>query len=334
MIKRFRVSGQFAGKLRQAGVDPAEVLRRAGLAEGLLDQPKILVTTEELFAFWRGLGEVSRDPAIGLKLGSEDTAERYDPIAIAALCTRSLGEALQKLARYKQLTCPEEVRIRNGHGECAVQFRWLLAHETEPDVLVDLCFAWVLSIARRGTGTPLAPLRLELARRSAHRELFEKHFGCVVKFGAGRNALVFRASDVERTFVTHNAELLAMIAPKLDEELNRHHAPEDLPEQVRTAIKRRLAGQRPTVEDIAREMHMSSRTLQRRLQASGYYFQQVLEEARRELARHYLVHSPLELNETAYLLGYEDANSFVRAFHGWEGVPPAQWRDARRLNTA
>jgi hypothetical protein len=60
---------------------------------------------------------------------------------------------------------------------------------------------------------------------------------------------------------------------------------------------------------------MSARTLQRRLLESGVSFQQVVESARRELARHYLVHSPLEIGETAYLLGYGDTSSFVRAFH-------------------
>ena len=54
--------------------------------------------------------------------------------------------------------------------------------------------------------------------------------------------------------------------------------------------------------------------------------QQLIEEARRELAQHYLLHSSLELNETAYLLGYEDANSFLRAFHQWEGTSPGEWR--------
>ena len=59
-------------------------------------------------------------------------------------------------------------------------------------------------------------------------------------------------------------------------------------------------------------------------------FQRLLEEARRELARHYLLHSSRELNETAYLLGYEDANSFFRAFHHWEGTSPGQWRVLQR----
>jgi AraC-like DNA-binding protein len=77
---------------------------------------------------------------------------------------------------------------------------------------------------------------------------------------------------------------------------------------------------------VAGELRMSTRTLQRRLTAEGATFQQLMEDARRELARHYLLNSSLELNETAYLLGYEDANSFFRAFHYWEGTSPGEWR--------
>ncbi|HET7748387.1 MAG TPA: helix-turn-helix domain-containing protein [Terriglobales bacterium] len=59
-------------------------------------------------------------------------------------------------------------------------------------------------------------------------------------------------------------------------------------------------------------------------------FQRLLDEARRELARHYLLHSSRELNETAYLSGYEDANLFFRAFHHWEGISARQWRQLQK----
>ena len=144
----------------------------------------------------------------------------------------------------------------------------------------------------------------------------------------------FRAFDAGRPFVTHNAELLAMLAPQLDEELRQHKGQETFPEHVRATIQRKLIGHRPRMQDIARELRISSRTLQRRLQDAGCSFQQVLEEARHQLARHYLNNSQLELNETAYLLGYEDSNSFVRAFRTWEGVPPAHWRGAQREKAA
>ena len=86
-------------------------------------------------------------------------------------------------------------------------------------------------------------------------------------------------------------------------------------------------GQRPGgKEDLARELHLSTRRLQRRLAERGINFQRLLDDARRELARHYLLHSSRELNETAYLLVYEDANSFFRAFHHWEGTSSGHWR--------
>jgi AraC-like DNA-binding protein len=325
---RFRVSGALVRRLEDVGFRPVAVLRQAGLPTGLLDQEKILVTTEELFSFYRAVSELSHDPAIGLKLGTEDRIERYDPVSIAALYARSFRDALQRMARYKQLTCPEEIRISERRDECAVQFLWLLADEKEPELLIDVCFAWIVGIGRRGTGRLVNPKRVELQRAETHRKMYERHFRCPVKFAARQNVLVFDRADVDRPFVTHNADLLAIVAPQLEAELSQQLGQKSVSEQVKGILKKLLAGQRPGLETVASELCVSTRTLQRRLTGERATFQQLMEAARRELARHYLMHSSLELNETAYLLGYEDSNSFFRAFHYWEGTSPGEWRAA------
>jgi AraC-like DNA-binding protein len=326
MINRFRVSTQLARKLTELGVSPASVLRHAGLPAGLLDQEKIVVSTDELFALYRGIAQASDDPAIGLKLGTEPRVEWYDPIAMTAVSARSLRDALERLSRYKQLTCPEELRLTEHGDECRVRFRWLLAEETEPAMLTDLCFAWVVGIARRGTGDRVNPRRLELRGRTRDRQMYETHFGCPARVEDQENAIVFDKADLDRPFVTHNAELLSVLAPQLDAELAQALASHAIGDQVKGILKRRLAGRRPGLGDVAKELRLSVRTLQRRLADDGASFQQLMQEARRELARHYLLHSSLELNETAYLLGYEDAHSFFRAFHDWEGSSPGEWR--------
>ena len=275
---------------------------------------------------WGAIAELSGDPAIGLKLGTESRVERYDPAAIAALHSRSFLDALQRMARYKQLTCPEQIRISSCQGECVVEFVFLLAEGAEPSVLVDVCLSWILTIGRNGTGHPITPLRLDLSRPAQHREILEAHYRCRVKFKTDRNALVFRATDLERPFVTHNAELVAMLGPQLEAELNARQSRQTVSDQAKAALKGLLAGHRPSIHDVARQLNLSSRTLQRRLTENGLSFQRLLEQSRRELARHYLAQNSVELNETAYLLGYEDANSFFRAFHQWEGVSPGQWR--------
>jgi len=334
MNKHFRVSGSTFTKLEELGVRASQVLRRAGLSQGLVDQPRVLLNTEELFALWRAIGEVSTNPAIGLLLGTEMKTERFHPIALAALSSENFGSAINQMARYKQLSCPEEIVQENDGEEWSIQFRWLLADEVEPPVLDDCCFAWTLSIARHGTGTRLSPLRVEFVQARPHVKGIERHFGCRVICGAPRNTIVFRASDAERPFVTRNDELLGMLAPQFEEELKQENAQGNFLEGVRLAIQQKLTGRRPNVEDIADALHVSSRTLQRRLQDEGSSFQRVLEEARHRLARHYLTNSVLELNEAAYLLGYEDGNSFVRAFRTWEGVPPSLWREQQRAKAA
>ena len=329
MANRFRVSGTLGKRLEELGLSPAAVLRRAGLPAGLFDQSKIWVTTAEMFAFYSAIDELSGDPGIGLKLGSEERIERYDPIAIAALYTRSFRDALGRMARYKRLTCPEDIEVTEQDGACTVHFAWTRAEDPEPPALVDVCFAWVLSIARRGIGQPIVPKRVEFRRPEANRQLYEEHFRCPVQFAAHRNILLFRTDDLDRPFVTHNQDLLEVLAPQLESDLSQQLADKSLKEQVKGTLKKFLAGQRPRLEDVALELRVSTRTLQRRLLAERVTFQNLVEEARRELAQHYLLESSLELNETAYLLGYEDPNSFFRAFHRWEGITPGEWRSAQ-----
>ena len=80
-----------------------------------------------------------------------------------------------------------------------VEFRLLLAQETEPPVLVDVCFARVLDIARRGTGEHVTPRRVELRGSSGEREMYEAHFGCPAKLDARQNSLVFAKADGRST---------------------------------------------------------------------------------------------------------------------------------------
>ncbi len=123
MNTHFRVAGLLANKLEELGVAVSAVLRRAGLPQNLFDQTRVLVTTEELFALWRAIGEVSTDPAIGLKLGTETKTERFHPSGIAALSTPNFGAAINHMARYKQLTCPEEMLHETEEEEWGIRFR-------------------------------------------------------------------------------------------------------------------------------------------------------------------------------------------------------------------
>ncbi len=100
MNKHFRFSGSTFAKLDELGVRASAVLRRAGLPQGYLDEPRILLKTEELFALWRAIGDISTNPAIGLQLGTETKIERFHPVGLAALSTENFGAGISQMARY------------------------------------------------------------------------------------------------------------------------------------------------------------------------------------------------------------------------------------------
>jgi AraC-like DNA-binding protein len=335
MPKHFRVSSGLGLRLTEFGISIPAVLREAGLPKDLFEQTRALVSTDQLFGLWRAIGTISSDPLIGLKLGLENRTERLPPVGIAALATENFVAAVKHMARYKKLTAPEEILHELSEREFSVSFRWLRAGDAEPQVLTDCCFSLMVTIARLGTGNrKLTPLRVEYVQPRSNLAAIERHFGCKAVGGASQNKIIFRSTDATAPFVTRNAELLELLAPQFEEQLRQMKAgdtaEDNFVELVRHAIQQRLTGHRPSIEIIAQALHMSSRTIQRRLQDAGYSFQRVLDEARHQMARYYLSNSVLELNETAYLLGFENPNSFGRAFRAWEGIPPSDWRETHR----
>jgi AraC-like DNA-binding protein len=313
-------------RLAAFGLDAQALLRHAGLPADLFASGKARLNTRQLYAAWEAVAHMSADPMLGLRIGAESATEHYDVASIAALHSPDFGEALRRLARYKRLTCPETVRIEHSAGEVRVQFQWLLANGHSPILLTDATFASMLELARRGTGTRVVPRRVELTRSSAHEGL-ARHFGCAPRFNAAADQIVFDEALLSVPFVTHNQDLLAMLLPGLEaalDALSSTTAP--LVDQARAAMARSMHGERPSIQAVARILCVSPRTLQRRLELAGTTYQRLLDEVRHQAARHLLEDTDLEAGEIAFALGFEELNSFTRAFRSWEGTTPVRWR--------
>ena len=238
---------------------------------------------------------------------------------------------MAQIGRYKQLTCPEELVQLKEKGEWTLRFRFLMTDQPEPPVLIQAGFAYLLSIARHGTeNKDFSPFRLELIDNNPPIKQIKQLFGCPVVTGAQHNVMVLRRPIAHYPLSPVTLSCSRCSLPNLTRELREGRNTESFVDRVRMAIQEKLTEKRPAMEDIADVLRLSPRTLQRRLQDDGYSYQRVLEEARRHLARHYPAHSHLDLNDAAFMLGYNDAASFVRAFRAWEGVPPARWRDEQR----
>lgn len=326
---RIKLPGVFWAGLKSIGLTPGTVLFRSHLPPTVFSGESF-VTTAQNFAIWRAIRELSNDPTIGWKFMSQVATDQYHPTLLAALHARTYRESLERLARYKQLCSAEEFRFSTKDDELRVEVSWPFADEPPPALLLDAVFALVTELGRRGTKTRLNPKRIELTRPPERENRFEEYFGCPVKYRATRDALVLRAADLELPFATHNEELLKMLTPQFEHALQEGRAQQGILEQVKWVLKRLLAGSRPDLLMVAKELGMGERTLQRRITGEGTTFRQLLNETRHELVRQYLGNPSVEITEAAFLVGYEDPNSFYRAFRSWEGKTPAEWRAANQ----
>ncbi|ANH71004.1 AraC family transcriptional regulator [Mitsuaria sp. 7] len=328
-----------SARLAALGLDVDVVAARAGIPAGFTRRPGTGLDTRQFFAFWRAVAELSGDPLIGLKIGGEVGPSQLEAVSVAALHSATFGDALARLARYKGLCCPEEVRVErssaggSGKGESAgerdlarLSFHWILAKESCPTIISDAAFASAHALARVGTGRTVVPHRLELMRMPSDTAPYASYFGCEVRTGCVGDALVYDAEALDLPFVTRNEDLLAVLVPALDAQLDAM-GEVDIETQARSVLMKMMRGDRPTIDTLARALNMSARSLQRRLGEAGTSYQGVLDHVRLETARRLLADTAFSPGEIAFFLGFEEANSFQRAFRRWEGRTPAQWRE-------
>jgi AraC-like DNA-binding protein len=311
-------------RLARAGLDVDAILRRANLPRSRFNVARPEGTTAEFFALWRAVEESTTDPSFCLRLGVEAFTDTENVVVLAALHSDTLGEGLQKLARYKRLVCPERISIEVKRGEAQLRFEWLLAKDDPPMLLTEIIFAGVVHLAQRGTMMPVKPRRLEFARRQANEAILRRLFGCELYFDAPYDLMVFDEAMLALPMVNRNAQLLAVLVPGLELALPKNDPARTLADDVSEALSETMSGDRPTVSKVAKSLGMSVRTLQRRLGELGTTYQDVLDNVRHRSARRLLTSTNLGMGEVAFLLGFEEVNSFLRAFDLWEGTTPAR----------
>lgn len=313
-------------RLASLGVDVDRVLSHAGILRSRFEGVRAKVSVAEFFAFWRSLEAMGGSADLGLRIGTRASPHQLDVASLAAIHSENLGDALAKFARYKRVVCGEQISVATSKGEARIRFQWVHVEDALPLMLVDTTFASLATLAAQGIGAPVTPLRVELARRRSNEGALKRAFGCPVRFDAPVDQLVLDAKLLARPFVTRNADVVAMLVPSLESALAESTS-RSIAEDVRALLRQRMTGEHHSVETVSRAMSMSARTLQRRLGELGTSYQMILDDVRREASRRLLGNTDLDAGEIAFLLGFEQLNSFSRAFVTWEGATPSRWRE-------
>ena len=318
--------------LRDLGVVPADVLRRAGLPDDLLQQPSVRVAPEVYYRLWDSVEAETGDPLFPIRLCEAVRSESFSPPLFAALCSPNLLVAAQRIARYKTLIAPVRLDVAVEQGVMQVELTWLDAPLSPPVSLVVMELLFSVTLARMGTRERVRPVEVTTTVLPFPLEPYEAFLGARLRRGA-THRVVFTAADATRPFLTSNEPLWDAFEPELRQRLAGLDAAVTTAKRVRAALLEGLPSGLFTMEAISRKLALSKRTLQRRIEAEGTSFKQILNETREALARHYLEKTRLPAAEIAFLLGFDEPNSFYRAFRAWTGTTPRTVRHARDATT-
>jgi AraC-like DNA-binding protein len=325
---RFTLDPNLKPLLHDLRVSPARVLRRAALPGDLFARGPVALSPEDYFRFWAAVDDEAGDPALAVRLGQSISVEMFSPPMFAALCSPDLVTAAQRIGTYKPLIGPMELTVELGDDELTIGNRWPAGMSPPPLLAIAELVFWV-ALARIATRHQVRPVRAGLPQPPADPDAVAAYLGTRVR-RTGTHEITFTAGDARRPFLTENDQMWQFFVTDLRRRLSDLQAAATTAERVRAALRETLPAGDPSMTAVTRHLAVSSRTLQRQLRLEGTTFQEVLARTREDLARHYLSRSAMRTAEIAYLLGYDDANSFYRAFRTWTGTTPEALRTAGR----
>jgi len=316
-----------AETLEAAGLDTHALFEQAGLERAAMSDADARFPTEGISLLWQLAATRSGNPAIGLTNSSVVRQGSFDVVAYAMMSSANLLGSLERAVRYVDILSDAATLTladdREGHRLILELFG---GKHPVPRQRFEFDLMTLLSFFRWITNRDLRPLAFELRfPPPADPQPYQDAFKCPLRFNAPVNALLFARADATLPLPTAHPELAEVHERIASEHLQRLD-PAQTCHRVRAVIIRHLPDGEPRRPKIATILGMSERTLQRRLTAEGTSFQRLLEDARRELARHYLGQREVSLADTAYLLGFSDQSSFFRAARRWFGSSPRDYR--------
>lgn len=273
------------------------------------------------------LSTYMRDPAIALSIAQCVNTANLGILGYLLHACDSLGEALVRLLRYGKLIINDMDHVRLEQVGANLELQW-------PDIAVGdhLIMEFGMAVMRQFSlqlaGRPLQLNYVHLMHDLVgEAEPYDSFFGCEVYFNQPLNLISFPAANLEIPIEKPDKALLEILQQQAEEALKNLPSVDVFLQQAQRQLMGLCQQGEPNLTQLAERLHLSQRTLQRRLAQYDLSFQQLLDDVRQQLCRQYL-QQQVSLRDIAQLIGYSDQSAFTRAYKRWTGTTPLQQRRA------
>jgi AraC-like DNA-binding protein len=280
----------------------------------------------------RGALLLTGDPDLGLKAAREISPGDYGALEYAVRSAPTWRDGVGLVARYMRLINDALDFSLHTEAERAII-------HLDSSVPLERCGIDFQSAAFHISGSyfrPSGSLSPDFEvwfthARPASTDEYERTFAeCTIRFDAPFNGFVFPTHYLARQMQGADPQLHALIRKHAEALLSELPRAQNVTEKVRQMIANELEGGNPGAANVAKHLHMSPRTLGRKLEQEGTTFTALLDDLRRRLALRYVGGYDLGLSEIAFLLGFSQSAAFHRAFKRWTAQTPLEYRRARR----
>jgi AraC-like DNA-binding protein len=308
-----------------------EFYRATGLTPELVADGDARITPAQFCIAWAELVRLTRDPSIALKMAQSTPPGAFGIVEYLCRSAPTLGEALRQWVRYLNiLDDAVEVALVEEGDVAAV--RVTAESEAPAPASHELCFAMLHAQATAISTVPFRATRVDFTHPATESvDAYGRFFDAPVHFRAAETQLVIARPLLDAKLVSADPTLFGILARAANDEQRKQAAEGQekvLTAQVKRTLQKALREGASEVDDVAKRLGLSGRSLQRRLKDEGTSFQELREETRRDLARHYL-DLDLAISEISFLLGFSEPSAFFRAFKRWTGLTPLESRAQR-----
>jgi AraC-like DNA-binding protein len=323
-MRRFPLDKNYSLLLRNQNISISEVLRRAGLPEDLFARKDAFLTDEEYMRFMDSIEQSIENPQIPILLATAENIESINPPIFAAYCSKDARHCIKRLAQYKALAGAVCFDVQDTENEIAVTIHAVDEKQTLPEIIVGIEMVLLTNLIRKATKQNIIPHKIIVEHPFQNPE-YEKFLSCTAEIGT-QNQIIFSSSDAKQPFISRNDSMWDFFEPELKKRLAEMELDDTFSARVRSALVELLPGGQCTIDDVCDCLGISKRTLQRKLAEEDTTFQKQLNHTRELLAKNYINHTNLPSEEIAFLLGYQDTNSFFRAFSLWTGKSITEYK--------
>ncbi len=314
--------------LDRYGLDARGIARQVGIDLAVIPEPSERIEVDKLDALLEVVIPLIEDPAFGLQAARCWHPTNLGVLGHAWITSFTLRTGLNRMAQYHRLVGERGITgVEESHQGVKVCYKANRANPAIEAAVTDIVLAILLDMCRMNAGAALRPIRVSLCRsRPDADDAYVRFFGCPVHFGAAENSFLLSNADADRPLPSSNKQLAALFDRMLAEEVGRLDKT-DIIARCKAAILENLSSGEISEEHTAKQLHMSPRTLQRKLSQAGTTYMQLVDDTRKVIALRYIDEPHLTITDITFLLGFSYPSAFTRAYKRWTGKTPTKSRE-------